>query len=183
MAVLKLDPQKNFLIDVPYIPSPYADQRPANTSINMIVIHGISLPPGEFGSDHIEHFFCGSLDTSAHPYFEAIATLRVSAHLLIKRTGQIIQFVPFGQRAWHAGVSQFGQEQACNDFSIGIELEGTDNLAYELIQYERLNKVIRVLMQAFTEITFDRIVGHADIAPGRKTDPGEAFDWALLEGK
>jgi N-acetyl-anhydromuramoyl-L-alanine amidase len=183
MAALDLDPVKHILFNVSYIPSPHADPRPAYTSINMIVIHGISLPPGEFGSDAIERFFCGELDSSAHPYFQEIATLRVSAHLLIKRTGEIVQFVPFDQRAWHAGVSQFGQEQACNDFSIGIELEGTDNLAYEPIQYQRLSEVIRLLMQHYTGITLDRIVGHADIAPGRKTDPGAAFDWALLKGK
>lgn len=183
MAALNLDSENNLLMDVPYIRSPHADPRPVNASINMIVIHGISLPPGKFGSDDIERFFCGQLDASAHPYFQEIANLRVSAHLLIKRTGEIIQFVPFKQRAWHAGVSQFGQERACNDFSIGIELEGTDNLAYEPIQYQQLSEVIRALMQAYPGITLDRIVGHAEIAPGRKTDPGEAFDWALLKGK
>lgn len=162
--------------------SPHHDDRPVNGLIDMIVIHGISLPPGKFGSDTVESFFCGQLDAAAHPALEDIKTMRVSTHLFIKRTGEIIQFVPFNKRAWHAGESFFCDKTHCNDFSIGIELEGTDDIAYEQMQYIQLGEVIRVIIQAYPAITKERIVGHADIAPGRKTDPGPAFDWALLKG-
>lgn len=149
----------------------------------MIVVHGISLPPGEFGSKAVEDFFTGHLDSSLHPYFATIQTLKVSSHLFIKRTGEIIQFVPFNRRAWHAGESSFQGRTRCNDFSIGIELEGTDTTPYEIKQYEQLVRVIRILMQAYPAITADRIVGHVDIAPGRKTDPGPYFDWNYLKGR
>ena len=166
-----------------YRPSPHHDDRPTQWAIDMIVVHNISLPPGEFGGEAIETFFCGQLDTSLHPYYASIGHLKVSAHLLIKRTGEVIQFVPFTKRAWHAGESSFQGRIRCNDFSIGIELEGTDHIPYERVQYERLENVIRLLMQAYPAITKDRIVGHADIAPVRKTDPGPQFDWAYLKGK
>lgn len=178
---IAINPSTALLEPVIYRPSPHQDERPMDMSIDMIVIHGISLPPGQYGSSYIEDFFCGKLDTRLHPYFSSIASLRVSAHLLIKRTGAIIQFVPFTQRAWHAGESQFAGRTRCNDFSIGIELEGTDDVPYEAAQYTALTHVIRLLQQTYPTITRDRVVGHADIAPGRKTDPGPVFDWLYLE--
>jgi N-acetyl-anhydromuramoyl-L-alanine amidase len=179
---LIVNPETALLEPVLYRPSPYQDARPAEASIDMIVVHGISLPPGEFGSNAIESFFCGQLDKEAHPYFQTIAGLHVSAHLLIKRHGEILQFVPFTKRAWHAGLSSFQGKTRCNDFSIGIELEGTDTTPYEKEQYAQLGRVIKVLRQAYPAIKHDRIVGHVDIAPGRKTDPGPAFDWVYLKG-
>lgn len=162
--------------------SPHQDARPEGMAIDMIVIHGISLPPGEFGSKSVEAFFCGELEMSSHAAFEEIAHLRVSSHLYIKRTGEVIQFVPFSQRAWHAGESFFDGKTRCNDFSIGIELEGADDILYEERQYKQLGAIIQALRQAYPAITSDRVVGHADIAPGRKTDPGLAFDWNYLKG-
>lgn len=159
------------------VPSPNCDTRPPGIVISLLVIHGISLPPGQFGGDEIEKLFCNCLDPQAHPYFEGISHLRVSAHLLIRRDGKILQFVPFEQRAWHAGVSHFEGREACNDFSIGIELEGTDELAYTDAQYAQLGAVTNALMCNYPEITPARIAAHSDIAPGRKTDPGPAFDW------
>ncbi len=164
-----------------YALSPHCDDRPLNMEIDMIVVHGISLPPLQFDNDYIEHFFLGKLDSAAHPYFETIQSIKVSAHLLIKRTGEILQFVPFGKRAWHAGESFFDGRSRCNDFSIGIELEGADELAYEQIQYEKLANIIKALQKAYPSITRARIVGHSDIAPGRKTDPGLSFDWHYLD--
>lgn len=158
--------------------SPHCDDRPAQVAIDLLVIHGISLPPRQFGGTWIEDFFLGRLRADAHPYFESIATQRVSAHLLIKRSGEVLQFVPLHRRAWHAGVSTFEGRSACNDFSIGIELEGYDDIPYELKQYDTLHAVARALMNAFPAITPQRIVGHSDIAPGRKTDPGPAFEWS-----
>lgn len=165
-----------------YSPSPHHDERPQDVTIDMIVIHGISLPPGEFGSNAIEDFFCGKLDTASHPAYADIACLRVSAHLLIKRTGEIIQFVPFSKRAWHAGQSFFEGKSGCNDFSIGIELEGTDEIAYEKMQYTQLGNIICALRQAYPAISKERVLGHMHIAPGRKTDPGPTFDWNYLKG-
>jgi N-acetyl-anhydromuramoyl-L-alanine amidase len=181
-TTLKVNASTGLLEPVTYQSSPHHDERPPGMPIDMIVVHGISLPPGEFGSDTVENFFCGRLDMSLHPAFAGIAHLRVSAHLLIKRTGEIIQFVPFTKRAWHAGESSFQGKTGCNDFSIGIELEGTDYAPYEQTQYQQLSQVIRPLMQAYPAITQDRIVGHVDIAPGRKTDPGPTFDWGHLKG-
>lgn len=158
-------------------PTDNADARPDATRISLLVIHNISLPPGEFGSEAIEAFFCNNLDCSGHSWFEKLRDLRVSAHLLIRRDGEVVQFVPFQDRAWHAGRSVFQGEQECNDFSIGVELEGTDDIAYTGAQYQVLIDVSRRLMASFSAITPDRIVGHEHIAPGRKTDPGAAFDW------
>lgn len=179
---LTIDPATGLLPDTTYLASPNQDERPANTDIDMIVIHGISLPPGQFGGNTIERFFCNHLDTSEHPALADISHLKVSSHLLIKRTGEIIQFVPFGKRAWHAGESFFEGKARCNDFSIGIELEGTDDIAYEPVQYRQLSRAILAIMQAYPKVSMGRIVGHADIAPGRKTDPGAAFDWSYLKG-
>jgi N-acetyl-anhydromuramoyl-L-alanine amidase len=182
MNNLKINTAFGLLEPINYQPSPHHDERPAGAEIDMIVVHGISLPPGEFGSNAIETFFCGKLDMNSHPAFADIAALRVSAHLLIRRTGEIIQFVPFTRRAWHAGESAFQSRTRCNDFSIGIELEGTDHIPYEQVQYQQLGHVITLLTQAYPAITQDRIVGHSDISPGRKTDPGPAFDWVYLRG-
>lgn len=178
---MKIDSQTGLFVPVQFLPSPHCDDRPLGALIDMIVIHGISLPPAEFGMGFVEKFFCGELDGSLHPYFATIENLRVSAHLFIDRNGRMTQFVPFHQRAWHAGQSSFVGRSQCNDFSIGIELEGTDDLAYESAQYEQLVQVIEQLMIHYPLITPERIVGHADIAPGRKTDPGPFFDWSCLE--
>lgn len=164
------------LLPAEQVASPNFNERPEG-EISLLVIHNISLPPGEFGADYITDLFCNRLDPDAHPYFAGIAHLQVSAHLLITRTGRVIQYVPFDKRAWHAGVSVFEGRENCNDFSIGIELEGTDDLPYTAQQYEQLSAVTRVLMQAYPAITRQRITGHCHIAPGRKTDPGAAFDW------
>ena len=144
----------------------------------MLVVHNISLPPKEFGGAYIEDFFCNQLDCQADPYFEEIKDLKVSAHLLIKRDGAMIQFVPFNERAWHAGESEFEGQSNCNDFSIGIELEGADDVPYTQQQYQTLAQVAECLLNHYPQITKNRIVGHDQIAPGRKTDPGESFDWS-----
>ena len=147
--------------------------------ISLLVIHNISLPPGKFGGGHVEEFFQNILDPQAHPYFDEIKELKVSSHLFIDRDGSITQFVPFDKKAWHAGVSNFNGRENCNEFSIGIELEGTDELEYTQEQYDTLVEVSRELMVSYPLITKGNIVGHCDIAPGRKTDPGETFDWDL----
>ncbi len=164
-----------------YLPSPHCDDRPDQFLIDMIVVHNISLPPRQFGSGAIEQFFCGNLDFLQHPYYSTIATLKVSAHLLIDRAGKVTQFVPFSKRAWHAGESFFQGKARCNDFSIGIELEGADDIAFEERQYLTLTNVINALMKIYPAIIRQRIVGHSDIAPVRKTDPGPAFDWQYLD--
>ena len=180
--VLKLDPTGNWFDEARRVCSPNFDSRPPGCDIDMIVVHGISLPPGEFGGEGIERLFCNRLDPRAHPSFGAIVSLKVSAHLLIRRDGSLVQFVALSDRAWHAGQSRFGNRSRCNDFSIGIELEGTDTEPYECPQYARLGDVCRTLIGRWPAITVDRIVGHCDIAPQRKTDPGPAFDWARLLG-
>jgi Negative regulator of beta-lactamase expression len=161
-------------------PSPHYNSRPDSEDISLLVVHNISLPPGQFDGPYIEQFFQGNLDADAHPYFAQISDLRVSAHLLIRRDGSVIQFVPFNERAWHAGISCFDGRQQCNDFSIGIELEGTDTLPYTDQQYQSLAAITQTLMQYYPAITRDRITGHQHIAPGRKTDPGHVFDWERL---
>ena len=161
--------------------SPHFNERPANAVIDMIVIHNISLPPGKLGGGFIEDFFCGNLDVCLDPYFETIKDLRVSSHIVIDRNGLITQFVPFHLRAWHAGQSSWLGRDNCNDYSIGIELEGTDDLAYTDLQYQALKGLLKILKQAYPGISTDRIVGHCDIAPGRKSDPGNSFDWNRLK--
>lgn len=160
--------------------SPHCDARPALSAPELIVVHGISLPPGEFGGPWIEQLFAGSLDRDAHPYFATVAELRVSAHVLIRRDGEPVQFVPFGLRAWHAGVSSWQGRPACNDFSVGIEMEGTDDSEYQSAQYRTLSSLIAALCLAYPTLARERVVGHSEIAPGRKNDPGLAFDWGLL---
>ena len=160
--------------------SPNQDPRPGAVRPCLVVLHGISLPPGKFGGREIEQLFTNALDWNAHPYFDEIRGLEVSAHLLIRRSGELIQFVPFTERAWHAGQSCYRQRERCNDFSIGIELEGEDSTPYEDAQYEILAAVLRAIMDAYGAITAREITAHSDIAPGRKTDPGPAFDWLRL---
>jgi len=164
-----------------WVPSPNHDGRPPGTEVDLLVIHGISLPPGGFGGPWIEQLFQNRLNPEAHPYFRTIAGLRVSSHLLIRRDGELIQFVDFNERAWHAGVSCFAGRTVCNDFSIGIELEGADSIPYTDAQYGVLGATVRELMLRFPGIQPGGILGHSDIAPGRKTDPGPAFDWARLK--
>jgi AmpD protein len=161
-------------------PSPNCDDRPAGIEPDLIVVHGISLPPGEFGGPWIDRLFTNTLPPAAHAYFAGIADLRVSAHLLLRRDGEVVQYVPFQRRAWHAGVSSWQGRERCNDYSIGIELEGDDHSPYESAQYATLARVIALLCRAYPRITPDRIVGHSDVAPGRKSDPGVAFDWPRL---
>lgn len=159
------------------IPSPNYNERPPGAVPTLLVIHNISLPPGEFGGGFVEDFFLNRLDRHAHAYFATIADLCVSSHCFIDRLGQVTQFVPFHLRAWHAGRSRFNGENECNDFSIGIELEGADTIPYTDAQYSMLVELTEVLMHEYPDISSDRIAGHSDIAPGRKTDPGPAFDW------
>ncbi|CAK0760977.1 1,6-anhydro-N-acetylmuramoyl-L-alanine amidase [Gammaproteobacteria bacterium] len=160
--------------------SPNFDERPSDTNINLIVIHSISLPPGEYGGPWIDKLFTNSLPKMVHPYFTQLEGMRVSAHLLIRRNGVLVQYVPLHHRAWHAGISIWEGRPRCNDYSIGIELEGVDTILYTDIQYTILMEIVQALMTFYPKITLDRIVGHCDIAPGRKTDPGPAFDWTRL---
>jgi len=160
--------------------SPNRDSRPENTTIDLIVVHSISLPPGEYGGEFIEHFFQNKLDKNTHPYFEEICEMQVSSHVLIKRCGEIVQFVPFHERAWHAGQSNFAGRERCNDFSIGIELEGSDSDVFEDIQYQQLAQLVSLLQKSYPAIT-DNITGHSDISPGRKKDPGTGFSWSQLK--
>ncbi|WP_367025505.1 1,6-anhydro-N-acetylmuramyl-L-alanine amidase AmpD [Methylococcus sp. ANG] len=159
------------------VSSPNQDERPEGETISLVVIHGITLPPGQFGGPWIRQLFTNTLDGAVHPFFESLRNLRVSAHALIRRGGEVEHYVPPHRRAWHAGVSEFRGRSACNDFSIGIELEGTDDLPYMPEQYRSLAGLVMELMARYPEITEDRIVGHSAIAPQRKTDPGPAFDW------
>ncbi len=169
--------ENGILQGVRQIDSPNCDERPAGVPVDLLVVHNISLPPGEFGGSHVTALFTNTLDPEHHPYFRTIADLRVSSHLFIDRAGEITQFVNFNRRAWHAGQSSWCGREACNDYSIGIELEGTDYLAFTDAQYAALVAVSRALMQVFPALKSERIVGHEDIAPGRKTDPGLCFDW------
>lgn len=161
-----------------FIASPNCDERPEGAPIVLAVIHGISLPPGHFGGDAIARLFTNRLEASAHPSFAAVASLRVSAHFLIRRDGMLVQFVACRLRSWHAGESSWRGRARCNDFSIGIELEGTDDDPYTGAQYPALGKLLRALRQRYP---IEAIAGHSDVAPGRKTDPGPAFDWRRIE--
>ncbi|WP_027856149.1 1,6-anhydro-N-acetylmuramyl-L-alanine amidase AmpD [Marinobacterium jannaschii] len=157
--------------------SPNFNQRPLQGDISLLVIHNISLPPGQFAGDDVERFFCNQLDFDSHPFYQEIRGVEVSAHLFIRRDGELVQFVSLDNRAWHAGMSEFEGRDQCNDFSIGIELEGTDSQSYTDQQYQVLSVLTQAIQHAYPEISAERITGHSDIAPGRKTDPGEAFDW------
>lgn len=177
---MKLDRAAAWLQGVTHLASPNFDARPPDTTIDLLVVHNISLPAGEFGTPYIDALFTNQLDSTAHTSFASLTGLKVSAHALIRRTGVITQYVSLRDRAWHAGQSQFQGRDRCNDFSIGIELEGTDTRPYTDHQYQQLAQVIHLLQQTYPAIQDDHIVGHCDIAPKRKTDPGEAFDWVYL---
>ena len=179
-CLFTVDKATGLLEPARYCESPNKDARPDGCEPTMIVVHGISLPPGEFGGPEIAALFTNTLDWDAHPYFDEIRGLKVSAHLLIARDGELVQFVPFTKRAWHAGVSSFRGVGCCNDYSIGIELEGTDDCAYEPRQDRVLAAVLRSLIDALPALSLRRLAGHCDIAPRRKTDPGPAFDWLRL---
>jgi len=176
---LHVDPSSGVLREARQVRSPNFDSRPAGIAADLIIVHGISLPPGEFGGPWIDRLFTNSLPADAHPYFAENAGRRVSAHLCIRRDGSVTQYVGFNDRAWHAGVSEYEGRQACNDFSIGIELEGTDTVAYDGRQYQALAEVVAALCRAYPSLRPTRLAGHSDVAPGRKTDHGVAFDWPL----
>ena len=176
-----VDLATGWLVGVRRVVSPNFDERPAGAELGLIVLHGISLPPGDFGNGWIDRFFCNDLPADAHPYFATIQGATVSAHVLIARDGELTQYVPFDRRAWHAGKSEYCGRFACNDFSIGIELEGTDDSAYTGAQYRALAKLIAALRRGYPSLRGADVVGHSDIAPGRKTDPGPGFDWTSLE--
>ena len=173
---MQIDPRTGWCSSAHRCPSPNFNARP-DGEISLLVIHNISLPPGQFGTGEVENLFLNRLDPQAHPYFAGIAHLQVSAHFLIARDGGLTQFVSCNERAWHAGVSCFAGREQCNDFSLGIELEGTDQLPYSDAQYATLRALTLALMRAYPQIGPERICGHSDIAPQRKTDPGPAFDW------
>lgn len=177
---MRVDVVTGLLAGVKQVLSPFFDERPSGVTPDLIVLHGISLPPGEFGGPWVARLFTGHLPAAAHPSFVERASLRVSAHLLIRRDGAVEQFVSFNDRSWHAGKSEWQGREACNDYSIGIECEGTDELPYEAAQYATLRILLPMLMGAYPAIVAGRIVGHSDVAPGRKTDPGESFDWSQL---
>jgi len=179
-AQTAVDVEAGLLRRARFVPSPNHDERPAGATLDLIVVHGISLPPGEYGGPWIERLFTNALPPDEHPYFATIATLTVSTHLLIRRDGELVQYVPFQRRAWHAGKSSYLGRERCNDFSIGIELEGADTDPYEPAQYRVLAETILELCDAYPTLSTEHVVGHSDIAPGRKTDPGIAFDWPRL---
>ncbi len=168
------------LVAVEQLNSPNFNERPENCPVDMVVVHNIALPPGEFGGPYIAQLFLNQLDINAHPHFRVLAGLKVASHVVIYRDGSVQQFVSFDKRAWHAGVSSYQGRNECNDFSIGIELEGSENVPYPDIQYQKLAIIIHSLMQSYPHISRNRIVGHRDISPGRKTDPGLNFDWPKL---
>jgi AmpD protein len=177
MTSLQADPTSGSMSGARQMPSPNHDARPAGVVPELIVVHGISMPPGEFGGPWIDRLFTNTLPADVHPYFAEVAGLTVSSHLCIARDGVVTQYVSFNERAWHAGLSSYNGRSACNDFSIGIELEGADTVAYEARQYRALADAVAALCTAYPTLSPQRLVGHSDIAPGRKTDPGPAFDW------
>ncbi len=180
MSGWRVDPAGEILEPARQCPSPNCDERPPGTAVDVVVLHGISLPPGEFGGGEIEALFTNTLDWDAHPYFGAIRGIQVSAHLLIRRDGEVLQFVPFSRRAWHAGESTFRGRRRLNDNAIGIELEGEDETPYDDRQYAALAEVLKALFASYPLLSPRTLAAHSDIAPGRKTDPGPAFDWLRL---
>jgi AmpD protein len=175
--------KEGVLVKARYIESPNHNKRDNDDDLSLIVLHNISLPPGKFGGEWITKLFTNTLPKDADPFFEEIYQLQVSSHLLIRRDGEIIQYVPFHKRAWHAGVSTYLGRSACNDFSVGIELEGTDYEAFTIEQYEVLSDVLHTLVKTYPTLTLDNITGHEHVAPVRKTDPGPFFDWETLGKK
>lgn len=178
--MLSIDSADGLIREARQVASPNFDDRPPGCEPNLIVIHGISLPPGEFGGPWIDKLFTNALDSEAHPYFREVVGLRVSAHLLIRRDGELVQYVPLSKRAWHSGESSYAGRDRCNDFSVGIEVEGIDNAVYTDAQYKQLARAIITLKLAIPSLKHAPIVGHCDIANGRKTDPGPSFDWHQL---
>ncbi len=178
---MQINTETGLIKNALYTASPNVDDRPADADIDLIVVHSISLPPGEYGGPWIEKLFTNQLPAEVHPYFAEIYQMKVSAHVLIRRDGTVQQFVPFHQRAWHAGQSCYQGRETCNDFSIGIELEGSDDSPFEAIQYQQLAALIEALNADYPHISKTRLAGHSDIAPGRKTDPGTGFDWDQLK--
>jgi AmpD protein len=181
-AGLQVDSKSGLMRGARQIASPNRDARPAGVEADLIVVHGISLPPGEFGGPWIDRLFTNALPPDVHPYFAEVSSMRVSSHLVLDRDGAVTQYVNLHERAWHAGKSVYEGREACNDFSVGVELEGADTLPYEAAQYEALAQVVAALCAAYPRLSPDRLVGHSDIAPGRKTDPGPAFDWPRARG-
>ncbi|MDF2075489.1 1,6-anhydro-N-acetylmuramyl-L-alanine amidase AmpD [Pseudomonas mendocina] len=179
---MQLDPSTGWFQGIHHCPSPNFNARPCG-EISLVVVHNISLPPGQFGTGKVLEFFQNSLPVHEHPFFAEIASLKVSAHFFIERDGRLTQFVSCLDRAWHAGVSWFEGRDNCNDFSLGVELEGTDDLPYSDAQYASLAALTRQLLDAYPALSDQRIRGHCDIAPGRKTDPGPAFDWSRLHAE
>jgi AmpD protein len=177
------DPVTGLIPGARQVLSPNCDDRPPGVEADLIVLHGISLPPGEFGGPWIDRLFTNDLPADAHPYFAEVAALRVSAHALVRRDGEVVQYVPLHRRAWHAGVSNWQGRERCNDFSVGIEIEGTDAGPYEDAQYVAVARLVAALCRAYPRLSIERVVGHSDIAPGRKTDPGIAFDWPRLRAE
>jgi AmpD protein len=177
---MRVDVKTGLLAGIKQVLSPFYDARPPGVSPDLVVLHGISLPPGEFGGPWIARLFTGNLPGDAHAEFRERAGLRVSAHLLIRRDGELVQFVSLNDRAWHAGKSAWQGREACNNYSIGIECEGTDETPYAPAQYQSLRALLPMLLEAYPAITRERIVGHSDVAPGRKTDPGASFDWSQI---
>ena len=177
---MKIDAETGLLDAARQVDSPNFDARPNDVEADLIIIHGISLPPGKYGGPWIDQLFTNLLDANADPYFQEICQLEVSSHALIRRTGEIVQYVPFHMRAWHAGMSNYNGRERCNDFSIGIELEGCDDQAYDDSQYPPLATLINTLIEAYPSLSSKQIVGHCDVAPGRKIDPGPYFDWQKL---
>ena len=177
MMEKQLQIKDGWLVNERRVLSPHFDQRPEPKEISLLIIHYISLPPEQFGGGYIDDFFQGKLDPQAHPYFQEISPLRVSAHCLIERTGRITQYVNFADRAWHAGLSCFEGRDKCNDFAIGIELEGSNEQPFTDAQYLALQALTQEIMRTYPHITKERIVGHCDVSPGRKIDPGQYFDW------
>jgi AmpD protein len=175
-----IDTRSGWMAGARPVPSPNFDPRPGGILPELIVVHGISLPPDEFGGPWIDRMFTNALPPAEHPYFEQVKDLKVSTHLLIRRDGELVQYVSLHDRAWHAGASSYQGRERCNDFSVGIELEGADEIPYEPAQYRMLSAVILELCRAYPSLSPTRIAGHNDIAPGRKTDPGPAFDWQRL---
>jgi len=180
MCVYTVSPREGLISPAEQRPSPNQDDRPDDCEPDLIILHGISLPPGEFGGPYVEQLFTNRLDWDEHPHFAEISGLKVSSHLFIRRDGSLMQFVPFNRRAWHAGASCYRERQECNDFSIGIELEGEDETPYVDPQYNTLVRVINALQTTYTSLCARRIVGHCDVSPDRKSDPGPAFDWLRL---
>ena len=173
--------ENHWLNQATKVPSPNFDGRPLDTDISLIVVHCISLPPEQFGGRYIDQLFCNQLNPDQHPYFKQIYQTKVSAHLLIKRNGELTQYVAFNQRAWHAGTSEYKGRKKCNDYSIGIELEGTGTQEYTDEQYKQLTQVIKTLRLHYPGLSQQAIVGHSDVAPGRKTDPGDSFNWVKIK--